>query len=420
MKTLVIGSGGREHAIAWKLASSDLVSHVYVAPGNGGTANEKSVSNVDIAVGDFAALTEFVKVNQIELTVVGPEQPLVDGIVDYFEAQGLACIGPNQKAAQLEGSKIFAKEFMKRHNIPTACAESFTSLKSALDYLAQVQMPVVIKADGLAAGKGVIIVENYSQGQATLEQMMSQGFFGGSGKSVLIESYLEGVELSYIVLSDGKNVVPLADSKDHKRIGEGDIGLNTGGMGAYSPVDFANEELHQKIMEQVVRPVIDGMAAEGGAYKGFLYVGLMVDSDGSFRVLEFNCRLGDPETQVILSRLKSDLVPLLMDLNSGSLSEDNIQWSSDIALAVVLASEGYPQSYPKGARIGFGETGGNQIFHAGTQLDERGNVCVSGGRILSVIGRGKTMVEARSSVYEAISNIVCENTYYRRDIGVLY
>jgi len=419
MNVLILGSGGREHAIAWKAAQSAQVSHVFVAPGNAGTALEPNISNVDIAVEDIAALVQFAKVNNIELTIVGPEVPLVMGVVDSFTEAGLRCFGPSKAAAQLEGSKTFSKDFLARHNIPTAAYQTFTEIPEALTYLQQQKFPVVIKADGLAAGKGVIIVDNLENGKATVEDMLAGNKFGEAGHRVVIEEFLEGEEASFIVIADGKNIIPMATSQDHKARDDGDTGPNTGGMGAYSPAPVVTDEIFQRAMKEVIEPTIKGMAAEGHPYTGFLYAGLMIDKNGTPKVLEFNCRFGDPETQPIMMRMKSDLVQLCSDAIDKKLAGKAVEWDERVSLGVVMAAGGYPDSYRKGDVI----TGlpqkpesDSKVFHAGTR-NSNGNIVTNGGRVLCVVALGNSVQEAQSKAYKIVTQIQWPDVYYRKDIG---
>ncbi|MEP5766136.1 MAG: phosphoribosylamine--glycine ligase [Halieaceae bacterium] len=419
MNVLIIGSGGREHALAWKAAQSAEVETVYVAPGNAGTAAEPGLENVALAVDDFAGLAQFCESSQVGLTIVGPEAPLVDGIVDYFSERELPCFGPTAAAAQLEGSKAFSKDFLARHKIPTADYANFTELEPALAYLRQKGAPIVVKADGLAAGKGVIVAETLSQAESAVTDMLSGNAFGEAGCRVVIEEFLQGEEASFIVLADGTNVLPMATSQDHKRIGDGDTGPNTGGMGAYSPAPVVSAEIHQRVMDEVILPTIAGMAADGMPYTGFLYAGLMIDADGSPRVIEFNCRFGDPETQPIMVRLRSDLCELCAGALDGRLDQCSAEWDPRPALGVVMAAGGYPESYGKGFPIsGLDEVTGadTKVFHAGTALDG-GKVVTSGGRVLCVTALGDTIGSAQAAAYVGIASISWQDACYRRDIG---
>ncbi len=428
MKVLVIGSGGREHALAWKAAQSTTVEKVFVAPGNAGTASEAKLENINIGVEDIDGLIQFVQKNDIGLTIVGPEVPLVMGIVDAFQQAGLRCFGPTQGAAQLEGSKAFTKDFLARHNIPSADYGNFTDLEEALAYLKQHGAPIVIKADGLAAGKGVIVAMTLDEAEAAVRDMLAGNAFGEAGHRVVIEEFLEGEEASFICMVDGKNILPMATSQDHKRVGEGDTGPNTGGMGAYSPAPVVTPEIHDRIMKEVIEPTVKGMADEGNPYTGFLYAGLMIANDGTPKVIEYNCRFGDPETQPILMRLRSDLVELCNAALDGKLDEVTAEWDPRAALGVVLAAGGYPASYPKGDVIsGLPETGlettktqdsslDSKVFHAGTALKD-GQVVTSGGRVLCAVGLGDTVSEAQTRAYELTKQISWNKVYYRTDIG---
>ena len=419
MNVLVIGSGGREHALAWKAAQSPRVETVYVAPGNAGTATEPGIENVAIDVMDFEALADFAASNDCGLTIVGPEAPLVDGVVDYFESRGLRCFGPSRGAAQLEGSKAFTKDFLARHAIPTADYANFTELAPALAYLREKGAPIVVKADGLAAGKGVIVAETLAQAEAAVTDMLSGNAFGDAGCRVVIEEFLEGEEASFIVIADGENVLPMATSQDHKRIGEGDTGPNTGGMGAYSPAPVVDESVHQRVMSQVILPTVRGMAAEGNAYTGFLYAGLMITPDGEPKVIEYNCRFGDPETQPIMVRLQSDLVALCDAALDGALDTASADWDSRCAIGVVLAAGGYPGSYDKGRAISGLDTAFDsdiKVFHAGTRLAD-GEVVTNGGRVLCVTALGDDIAAAQSACYRAADSISWDGMVLRRDIG---
>jgi phosphoribosylamine--glycine ligase len=419
MNVLIIGSGGREHALAWKVAQSPRVDTVYVAPGNAGIATEPGMENVALDVMDFAALAEFAEANGVGLTIVGPEAPLVDGVVDFFEARGLRCFGPRQGAAQLEGSKAFTKDFLARHEIPTAAYANFTELEPALAYLRERGAPIVVKADGLAAGKGVIVAETLEQAEAAVRDMLSGNAFGEAGCRVVIEEFLEGEEASFIVLVDGTNVLPMATSQDHKRIGEGDTGPNTGGMGAYSPAPVVDGSVYRRIMEQVIEPTVCGMAAEGNAYTGFLYAGLMITADGQPRVIEYNCRFGDPETQPIMLRLQSDLVALCDAALDGNLDNMATEWDDRCAIGVVLAAGGYPGSYPKGrpiAGLDAEQPDNIKVFHAGTALSD-GQVVTSGGRVLCVTALGEDVAAAQQACYQAADKISWDGMILRRDIG---
>ena len=419
MQVLVIGSGGREHALAWQLAQTDVVTKVFVAPGNAGTANEDKLENVAIAGDDYPALLEFAKNAAIELTVVGPEQPLVDGLVNTFKAEGLACFGPTQGAAQLEGSKAFTKDFLARHNIPTAAYENFTDIDAAKAYVRNQSLPIVIKADGLAAGKGVIIAESLEHADATIEDMLAGNRFGEAGHRVVIEEFLVGEEASFIVMVDGKNILPLATSQDHKARDNGDLGPNTGGMGAYSPAPVVTDEVFEKAMNQVIEPTVRGMAEEGNDYTGFLYAGLMVDASNDIKVLEYNCRFGDPETQPIMMRLNTPLSELCLAALDASLDQVAIDWKPQASVGVVLAAGGYPDSYAKGKVISFPESTDSdcKIFHAGTALNEQGEIVTSGGRVLCAVALADTVTEAQAKAYDLVQKVNWEGVYFRTDIA---
>ena len=420
MNVLVIGSGGREHALAWKASQSVSVSTVYVAPGNAGTAMEVSIENTDISVADFSALADFAESNNVGLTIVGPEQPLVDGIVDYFQTRGLAIFGPSSGAAQLEGSKAFTKDFLERQKIPTANYGNFTEVDAALDYLKQVGAPIVVKADGLAAGKGVIVAMTMAEAEDAVRDMLAGNAFGDAGSRVVIEEFLDGEEASFIVMVDGKNVLPMATSQDHKRAGNGDTGPNTGGMGAYSPAPVVDQVIYQRIMDEVIYPTVKGMADEGNDYTGFLYAGLMIMADGTPKVIEYNCRFGDPETQPILLRLQSDLVAHCLAALEGSLDQQTTQWDPRPAIGVVLAAGGYPGSYRGGDVIsGLSDTLENsdqKVFHAGTAMTE-GRVVTCGGRVLCATAMGDTVSDAQVRAYQLASTIHWDDVYLRNDIG---
>ena len=419
MNILIVGGGGREHALAWKAAQSPNADTVYVAPGNAGTAAEPGIENVALDVMDFEALADFAVANDVGLTIIGPEAPLVGGVVNYFEARQLRCFGPSEGAAQLEGSKAFTKDFLARHNIPTGAYGNFTELEPALAYLREHGAPIVVKADGLAAGKGVIVAETLQQAEDAVTDMLSGNAFGDAGCRVVIEEFLPGEEASFIVMVDGEHVLPMATSQDHKRIGEGDTGPNTGGMGAYSPAPVVTPDVHQRIMEEVILPTVRGMAAEGNAYTGFLYAGLMISPDGEPRVIEYNCRFGDPETQPIMMRLKSDLVGLCGDALDGKLDSASTQWDERCAIGVVLAAGGYPGSYGKGTPIEglAAEQADNiKVFHAGT-AEQDGQVVTSGGRVLCVTALGDNIAAAQRDCYTAVDKISWEGVTLRRDIG---
>jgi phosphoribosylamine--glycine ligase len=419
MKVLVIGSGGREHALAWKAARSPKVEKVYVAPGNAGTALEPKLENVAIGVEDIQGLVNFAQDNDIGLTIVGPEAPLVLGVVDAFQAVGLRCFGPTKGAAQLEGSKAFTKDFLARHQIPTASYGNFTDVNVAIKYIQEQGAPIVVKADGLAAGKGVILAQTEDEAIAAVQDMLAGNAFGDAGHRVVIEEFLQGEEASFIVMVDGEHILPLATSQDHKARDNGDTGPNTGGMGAYSPAPVVTPEIHQRVMEEVIEPTVVGMAAEGNPYTGFLYAGLMIDPDGSPKVLEYNCRFGDPETQPIMMRLHSDLVELCEAAIDGRLNEVSAEWDSRAALGVVLAAGGYPADYKKGDIIsGLPEIDNEdaKVFHAGT-AEKDGQVVTAGGRVLCAVALGNTVSEAQTRAYELTKQISWDGVYYRTDIG---
>lgn len=417
MKILVTGSGGREHAIAWRAAKSDSVDIVYVAPGNAGTDGDGKLRNVDIDVMDFDAQVAFARDNAVDLTIIGPEAPLVAGVVERFESAGLKCFGPSQAAAQLEGSKQFSKDFMKRHDIPTAEYGAFDEIEAAQAFAAAMAPPIVIKADGLAAGKGVVIANSHDEARATIEDMMGQGAFGGAGARVVIEEFLAGEEATFLVIADGEHFLPFASSQDHKAVYDGDKGPNTGGMGAYSPAPVVTPEVFDRIVKRVIEPVIRGMASEGMPYKGVLYAGLMIDPEGNPRVIEFNCRLGDPETQPIMLRLKSDLVALCLAAIDGKLAGESLEFDEQVALAVVMAAGGYPGSYSKGDEItGLDSVKNGKVFHAGTRRAD-GKILTSGGRVLAVTAMGDSVGEAQQAAYEMIKGIHFKDAYYRTDIG---
>jgi len=419
MNVLIIGNGGREHALAWKAVQSTSVNTVYVAPGNAGTAHEANIENIDINVTDQDGLLEFAKNNKIGLTIVGPEVPLVEGIVDLFEQHGQAIFGPSQAAAQLEGSKSFTKDFLARHHIPTGEYATFTEIEPAISYLSDKGAPIVIKADGLAAGKGVIVAENLEQAIEAVHDMLAGNAFGDAGHRVVIEEFLDGEEASFICMVDGKNIMPMATSQDHKRVAEGDCGPNTGGMGAYSPAPVVTPEIHNRIMHEVIEPTVKGMAAEGNPYTGFLYAGLMIASDGTPKVIEYNCRFGDPETQPIMMRLRSDLVQHCLAAIEGKLDQEHAEWDPRASLGVVLAAGGYPGNYNQGDIItGLPEqsTDDAKVFHAGTK-EQDGQVVTAGGRVLCAVGLGKTVSEAQQNAYELSRKIKWKGMFYRKDIG---
>jgi phosphoribosylamine--glycine ligase len=419
MKILIVGGGGREHALAWKAARSSRLKRVYVAPGNAGTAAEPKCENVTIGAEDITALIAFAHEEDIGLTLVGPEAPLVAGIVDEFTAAGLACFGPTRAAARLEGSKTFAKDFCSRHGIPTAAYRGFTQAEAAKRYARELPLPIVIKASGLAAGKGVVIAQTAEDADKAIEAMLSGSAFGAAGREIVIEEFLAGEEASFMVLASGSQYIPLATSQDHKRIGEGDTGANTGGMGAYSPAPVVTEALGERIEREIIRPTLAGMIAEGAPYTGFLYAGLMIGNDGTPRLIEFNCRLGDPETQPVLMRLDSDLIALLQAALGGELEGVSLAWSEQTALGIVLASAGYPAGSHKGDVIRGLEcaTGKDvKIFHGGT-AESNGDIVTAGGRVLCVTALGDDVAAAQDRAYATIAKTRFDGMQYRRDIG---
>ncbi|MCU7914377.1 MAG: phosphoribosylamine--glycine ligase [Candidatus Thiodiazotropha sp. (ex Gloverina cf. vestifex)] len=419
MNILVIGAGGREHALAWKAAQSPLADKVYVAPGNAGTALEARLENVQIDVNAIDELIDFAKANDIGLTIVGPEAPLVIGIVDAFTAAGLRCFGPGREAAQLEGSKSFTKDFLARHHIPTADYQTFTDIDSALAYLQETGAPIVIKADGLAAGKGVIVAMDLETAKQAVRDMLAGNAFGEAGHQVVIEEYLEGEEASFIVMADGEHVLPMATSQDHKRMGDGDTGLNTGGMGAYSPAPVVTDEIHLRIMEQVILPTVKGMADEGRPYTGFLYAGLMITADGIPKVIEYNCRFGDPETQPIMLRMRSDLVSHCLAALEQRLDTETTEWDPRASVGVVLAAGGYPGPYQKDLPISGlpePESGDAKVFHAGTAL-LNDQIVTAGGRVLCATALGDTVIQAQQRAYDLTRSIHWEKVYFRSDIA---
>lgn len=419
MKVLVVGSGGREHAIAWKASRSDLVEKVYVAPGNAGTAMEPKAENIAIGGTDIHELVRFASRENIGLTIVGPEAPLVEGITDSFTEAGLRCFGPSRDAARLEGSKVFTKDFLKQYHIPTASYRVFTEPGPAREYIRSRTVPLVVKADGLAAGKGVIIAQSHEEAVTVANGMLSGTSFGEAGKRVIVEEYLQGEEASFIVMVDGENIVPLATSQDHKAVYNGDTGPNTGGMGAYSPAPVVTQGIHHRIMNEVIVPTVNGMLQEGSPYTGFLYAGLMIQDDGTPRVLEYNCRFGDPETQPILMRLRSDLVEMCLASLDKRLDRVQVEWDSRVALGVVMAAGGYPGGYHKGDPISGlpdSESEDSKVFHAGTKTQD-GRVITNGGRVLCATALGSSVRRARDKAYELAGQIHWENVYYRTDIG---
>ncbi|NRP09432.1 Phosphoribosylamine--glycine ligase [Marinobacterium sp. xm-a-121] len=418
MNILVIGSGGREHALAWSAAKDARVNTVFVAPGNAGTAIEAGIENVAIDVMDKVALANFAKENGVALTIVGPEAPLVDGVVDYFQSEGLAIFGPSAGAAQLEGSKAFTKDFLARQEIPTAEYQNFTEIEPALAYLREKGAPIVVKADGLAAGKGVIVAMTLEEAEDAVKDMLAGNAFGDAGSRVVIEEFLDGEEASFIVMVDGENVLPMATSQDHKRVGDGDTGLNTGGMGAYSPAPVVTPEIDQRIMDEVIYPTVRGMAAEGNRYTGFLYAGLMIAADGTPKVIEYNCRFGDPETQPIMMRLQSSIVELCEAALKGELDKTTAQWDPRPSIGVVMAAGGYPGDYNKGDVISLPASlpADSKIFHAGTALNGD-DVVTAGGRVLCVTALGDTVTDAQARAYELLKQVSWKDAYFRTDIA---
>ncbi|MDT8282586.1 MAG: phosphoribosylamine--glycine ligase [Gammaproteobacteria bacterium] len=419
MKILIVGSGGREHALAWKAAQSPLVTQVFVAPGNAGTALENNIDNVSIGAEDIPALLDFAKNNHIDLTIVGPEAALVNGIVDVFSKEGLKIFGPTKAAAQLEGSKAFTKDFLERHKIPTAFYGNFTEIEPAIAYIEEKGAPIVIKADGLAAGKGVILAQTNDEAISAVKDMLAGNKFGDAGARVVIEEFLYGEEASFICMVDGKNILPMASSQDHKARDDGDKGPNTGGMGAYSPAPVVTPEMHDRIIEMVIKPTVKGMSNEGNTFSGFLYAGVMIDDEGIPRVLEYNVRFGDPETQPILMRLKSDLVQHCLDAIDGRLDSAETLWDERTCIGIVLAAGGYPDSYQKGDIISGlenTETATTKVFHAGT-AEKDGHVVTNGGRVLCAVALGNSVTEAQRAAYQVVDKIHWHNMYYRTDIG---
>ncbi|MES9968922.1 MAG: phosphoribosylamine--glycine ligase [Candidatus Thiodiazotropha sp.] len=419
MNILIIGSGGREHALAWKAAQSDQADKVFVAPGNAGTALEQKLENVAISADSIDELIEFAKQNQVGLTIVGPEAPLVNGVVNAFKAAGLNCFGPTRDAAQLEGSKSFTKDFLARHNIPTGAYQTFTEVDEALAYLHQVGAPIVVKADGLAAGKGVIVAMDLATAEAAVRDMLAGNAFGEAGHRVVIEEFLEGEEASFIVMADGSHILPMATSQDHKRVGDGDTGLNTGGMGAYSPAPVVDEVIYERIMQEVILPTVKGMAEEGMPYTGFLYAGLMITEDGSPKVIEYNCRFGDPETQPIMLRMRSDLVAHCLAALEGKLDQERTEWDSRASVGVVLAAGGYPGPYEKGKIISGlpqSDDPSCKVFHAGTKLQGE-SVVSAGGRVLCATALGESVTLAQQNAYALTRTIHWDGVYFRNDIA---
>ena len=418
-RVLIVGSGGREHALAWKISQSEKVEKIFVAPGNAGSESEPKTTNIAILPSDIDSLIKFSKNENINLVVVGPEDPLVNGITNQFSAEGINCFGPSAEAAKLEGSKGYSKMFMKKYDIPTASFSTFHDIVAAKNYAKEKIYPLVIKADGLAAGKGVVIVEDYDSASKIIDEFIDEKKYGEAGKKIVIEEFLTGQEVSFIVLVNGEEILPLATSQDHKTIGEDDKGLNTGGMGAYSPVPFVDEELNEKILENVIRPTVKGLASEGIHYRGFLYAGLMIDKNLEPKVLEYNCRFGDPETQPIMMRLESDLYDLINNCFKGGIDKFPIEWNENMALGVIMSSEGYPESYETGIEItGLEDLNCNnlKVFHSGTKK-ESNKILTSAGRVLCVTALGENIEKSRDIAYSATSEINWKGCYFRKDIG---
>lgn len=418
MNVLIVGGGGREHALAWKAKQSSKVETVYVAPGNAGTAHESGIQNIDISADDIEGLIAFAKEKQIGLTIIGPEAPLVAGIVDQFSAHQLRCFGPTQLAAQLEGSKAYCKDFLARHNIPTADYQSFTDIDAACDYIRLKGAPIVVKADGLAAGKGVILAQSEREAISAVNDMLAGNAFGEAGHRVVIEEFLHGEEASFIVIANGHQALPMASSQDHKARDNADLGPNTGGMGAYSPAPVVTPDMHQKIMRTIIQPTLDGMIKDGIPYTGFLYAGVMIDADGTPKVLEYNCRFGDPETQPIMMRLKSDLTDLCNAALDNQLDNISAEWDPRTSIGVVLAAGGYPFDYHKGDVISGipAETSDTKVFHAGTKM-QGNDIVTNGGRVLCACALGNSAQDAQRTAYETVNAIHWDKVYYRGDIG---
>ena len=418
MKVLIIGSGGREHALSWKIAQSPLVKSVYVAPGNGGTEIESNITNVNISSDDIEGLSTFALKNKINLTIVGPEDPLVKGITDNFTEKGSKCFGPTKDAAKLEGSKDFMKKFLEDNQIPTAEYKSFKCVDRAINYVEEKGCPIVIKADGLAAGKGVTIARTIQEAKDAIVKSLESEIFGEAGKKIVIEEFLEGEEASFIVITDGKTAIPFASSQDQKARDDGDKGPNTGGMGAYSPAPIVNEIIHKKIMDDVIYPTIDGLKKLGYPYCGFLYAGMMISKNNEIKVLEFNCRFGDPETQPIMMRLKSDLADICNKACEGKLENQTLDWDSRKAVGIVMAAKGYPNDYKKGGKIKNLpiEHDGFKVFHAGTEYVD-GDIRSNGGRVLCITSLGDSVQSAQKKAYSKLSSIKWDDSFYREDIG---
>ena len=417
MKVLIIGSGGREHALAWKCAQDDIVKHVFVCPGNAGTYLEDKVSNVELNLNEFSSIEKFCLEEKVELVIIGPEQPLVDGLTDFLQSKNIKTFGPSKNAAQLEGSKTFSKDFFVKYNIPTAKYKSFDNFESSLEYLNEISFPTVVKADGLAAGKGVIICQNSEEAIKALDSIFNDKAFGTAGNRVVIEEFLEGEEASFIAVVSKDKIIPLATSQDHKAVGDGDVGLNTGGMGAYSPAPIVTEEIHQKILNEVMYPTMNGLINEGSPYLGFLYAGLMI-KDNEIKVLEFNCRFGDPETQPILLRLNSSLVELCKAAIDDELDTYSIQWTEKHSCGVVIASEGYPEDYESNKKVSIKENSikDSKLFHAGTKYENE-TILTSGGRVFCATALGSDLKDAQKNAYNLVNNVEFDGAFFRKDIG---
>ena len=417
MKVLIIGSGGREHALAWKCAQDDIVKHVFVCPGKAGTHLEDKVSNVELNLNEFSSIEKFCLEEKVELVIIGPEQPLVDGLTDFLQSKNIKTFGPSKNAAQLEGSKTFSKDFFVKYNIPTAKYKSFDNFESSIEYLNEISFPTVVKADGLAAGKGVIICQNSEEAIKALDSIFNDKAFGTAGNRVVIEEFLEGEEASFIAVVSKDKIIPLATSQDHKAVGDGDVGLNTGGMGAYSPAPIVTEEIHKKILNEVMYPTMNGLINEGSPYLGFLYAGLMI-KDNEIKVLEFNCRFGDPETQPILLRLNSSLVELCKAAIDDELDTYSIQWTEKHSCGVVIASEGYPEDYESNKKVSIKENNikDSKLFHAGTKYENE-TVLTSGGRVFCATALGSDLKDAQKNAYNLVNNVEFDGAFFRKDIG---
>ena len=417
MKVLIIGSGGREHALAWKCAQDDIVKHVFVCPGNAGTYLEDKVSNVELNLNEFSSIENFCLEEEVEFVIIGPEQPLVDGLTDFLQSKNIKTFGPSKNAAQLEGSKTFSKDFFVKYNIPTAKYKSFDNFESSLEYLNEISFPTVVKADGLAAGKGVIICQNSEEAIKALDSIFNDKAFGTAGNRVVIEEFLEGEEASFIAVVSKDKIIPLATSQDHKAVGDGDVGLNTGGMGAYSPAPIVTEEIHKKILNEVMYPTMNGLINEGSPYLGFLYAGLMI-KDNEIKVLEFNCRFGDPETQPILLRLNSSLVELCKAAIDNELDTYSIQWTEKHSCGVVIASEGYPEDYESNKKVSIKENSikDSKLFHAGTKYENE-TILTSGGRVFCATALGSDLKDAQKNAYNLVNNVEFDGAFFRKDIG---